>query len=151
MFHSSSTIGFLKEYENQNSYSYFANLQHSLVSSDNLMSWTNVVNVNSSSGIINDFELMNSYVSLISKTKSNDAGLYYTYYSYFLDNNSQEFTAESAYYAYYDNMGEIDSLNSAYLADHIYSNHTNPASDMALLNTYMDTSFELSNFMKMNS
>lgn len=104
--------GMIKCYDMGDSYSYFTSMGSTIISSFNLKSWNIAVRVgagySTGQAYENCFEMLNPHVLLIGKTNGNDNGLYYTYYDYSVENNTMPFTAESAYYAYYDNRGKLD-------------------------------------------
>lgn len=149
-------VGTLVSYDNDYSQAYYTTLNSNILSSSNLSVWTvlTTAGIWNNSCKIDSFAMLNPYIILAGKNASTngDAGLYYTYYSYYVENNAEPFTAESAYYAYYDNQSAIDSINNELLAEHIEINHDAKNSDMQLINSYMDTKFQLpSNFMAYNS
>ena len=127
-------------------YSAFGN---TIVSSYDLCVWDNIVSVGHESGnniSINNFVQLNPYVVLASKCNGNDPGLFYTTYEYDLIENAMQFTAESAYYMYYDNVSALEYANNVLIAQHIYDTHLSD-STMQLINNCMGVDFQISGFM----
>ena len=151
--YTSTNVGSLAVYEDESQYIYCTSTGNRVLSSNDLSNWSQIVTVglSASSPKIDSFLLLNPYIFLAGKTSGSDTGLYYTHYSYYVDNNIQPFTAESAYYAYYDNEDNIDNINASCLSDHINQNHLALNSDMDLINSCMDTKFSLSGFIKASS
>ena len=146
-------IGMLEFEEDDGIKTYYTAFGNSILSSRSLSSWDIVLSAGKdilSNTAIVDFMHLTPYVSLISKKNSSDQGLFYTSYMYELVENTLQFSPESAYYMYYDNASEIDEYNYNLMQQHIQDNHMS-GSDMALINSCMERSFELSGFFKANS
>ena len=87
------------------SYAYYTTTNNRVISSLNLRDWNAIITVGpySNEQLVTSFEQINPHICLIGKTTGTNLGLYFTYYSYDVESNTKPFTAESAYYAYYDN------------------------------------------------
>ena len=92
-----------------------------------------------------------SYVQYNSKTlfAGKSDGLYCIVYYYELENDTPEFTPESAIALYEKNENNISHDISAEISSHVETMH-NVGSTAALINDYMPTSFPLSNFTVSN-
>ena len=78
-----------------------------IISTTDFKTWPLIARVGAGSSVgsacVNGIVMLSPNVMIASKTNGSDNGLYYTYYSYYTENNIESFTAESAYYAYFDN------------------------------------------------
>ena len=135
--------GFLKQYQLYDSYAYYTSLNQAVVSSSNLTDWKTVVNVGPSGNdkIVSGFELMSPNVCLARRASSTSNDLYFSYYSYSIESNSAPFTAESAYYAYQDNIDALNGIYASSMSSHIQHHHLASDSDMALINSFMGRDF----------
>ena len=146
-------IGLLNVNDYNNYIAYYSSVGNEIISSLNLRDWTHMMYVGISSetdSLVTSMQHLNSYVILCNKKNSLDDGLFYTYYTYSLVNNTAPFTPESAFYMYNDNISAIEEYNDDQLSFHINTYHLS-TSNINMLNNYMDTDFEISGFMKKNS
>ena len=138
----SSLLGFLKSYDAGDHYVYYLGDSSEVLSSSSLSSWNSIISIGSfEDACMNSFEMLNPYVVLASNISGEHAGLYYTFYNYRIEDNTSPFTAESAYYAYYSNVSATSEIYYNAMSAHISEHHLAPDSEMALINSYMDTDF----------
>ena len=153
LFSYDGTIGSLQKMQLNDASMYIAGIGNSILSASypsqfNYSSYvvSSLDNSFQQNDDISKFIMLSPNVMLAVKYNT----LYYSQYEYEAFKNTSDFSDESAYYTYYDNIGRIYSINDNGIYNHIEESHA-PESLVTQMNSYMDTSFQLSGFIDKDS